>query len=125
MYIDYKTVYLKNLLRNTFDSPIYSVYVIFVVEMREVHEIRIGKNYKDFERWPEETKRIENLRCFIVFYGSEFKIKSLSIAGKFFLLKVRKLIYLEITCYKFNFRVGRRGGHIRHIPPITGHPYIA
>lgn len=54
----------------------------FSVEMREVKEIRIGKNYKDFERWPEEAKRFENLRCFIVFYGPEFKLKSLSIAGK-------------------------------------------
>ncbi|XP_054273965.1 1-phosphatidylinositol 4,5-bisphosphate phosphodiesterase gamma-1-like [Macrosteles quadrilineatus] len=51
------------------------------VEMREVHEIRAGKIYKDFERWPEEAKRIESLRCFIVFYGSEFKLKSLSIAA--------------------------------------------
>lgn len=57
------------------------ILTLFSVEMREVHEIRVGKNYKDFERWPEEAKRIENLRCFVVFYGSEFKLKSLSIAG--------------------------------------------
>ena len=49
--------------------------------MREVKEIRLGKNSKDFERWPEESKRIEVMRCFIINYGSEFKLKSLSIAG--------------------------------------------
>ena len=53
--------------------------------MREVKEIRSGKNYKHFEQWPEEAKRIESLRCFIVFYGSEFKLKSLSIAGNDFM----------------------------------------
>ena len=50
--------------------------------MREVKEIRLGKSSKDFERWPEEAKRIENSRCFVVTYGSEFKLKSLSIAGE-------------------------------------------
>ncbi|XP_039287689.1 1-phosphatidylinositol 4,5-bisphosphate phosphodiesterase gamma-1-like [Nilaparvata lugens] len=51
------------------------------VEMREVKEIRLGKCSKDFEKWPEEIKRIEQMRCFIVFYGSEFKLKSLSIVA--------------------------------------------
>nr|XP_014275178.1 1-phosphatidylinositol 4,5-bisphosphate phosphodiesterase gamma-1 [Halyomorpha halys]XP_014275179.1 1-phosphatidylinositol 4,5-bisphosphate phosphodiesterase gamma-1 [Halyomorpha halys]XP_024215637.1 1-phosphatidylinositol 4,5-bisphosphate phosphodiesterase gamma-1 [Halyomorpha halys] len=51
------------------------------IEMREVKEIRLGKSSKDFERWPEEAKRIENTRCFVVTYGSEFKLKSLSIAA--------------------------------------------
>ncbi|XP_075229352.1 small wing phospholipase C gamma 1 isoform X2 [Lycorma delicatula] len=51
------------------------------VEMREVKEIRIGKNSKDFDRWPEEAKKLENFRCFIIFYGLEFKLKSLSIAA--------------------------------------------
>lgn len=53
--------------------------------MREVKEIRVGKCSKDFDRWPEEAKKIENLRCFIVFYGLEFKLKSLSIAGRYLL----------------------------------------
>lgn len=54
--------------------------------MREVKEIRLGRASKDFERWPEESKRIENQRCFVIIYGSEFKLKSLSIAGKIFFL---------------------------------------
>lgn len=53
--------------------------------MREVKEIRIGKSSKDFERWPEEGKKFEHLRCFVVTYGSEFKLKTLSIAGMFFM----------------------------------------
>lgn len=58
------------------------IMVICLVEMREIKEIRTGKYSKDFEKWPEEAKKIENLRCFIILYGSEFKLKSLSIAGK-------------------------------------------
>lgn len=53
--------------------------------MREVKEIRVGKCSKDFDRWPEEAKKLENLRCFIVFYGLEFKLKSLSIGGNILL----------------------------------------
>lgn len=52
------------------------------MEIREVKEVRIGKQSKDFEKWPEDAKRIENLRCFVVYYGSEFRLKTLSISGK-------------------------------------------
>ena len=55
--------------------------IFFLVDIREVKEIRIGKNSKDFEKWPEDAKRIDNLRCFVVYYGSEFRLKTLSISG--------------------------------------------
>ncbi|XP_069674413.1 1-phosphatidylinositol 4,5-bisphosphate phosphodiesterase gamma-1 isoform X2 [Periplaneta americana] len=51
------------------------------VDLREVKEIRVGKNSKDFERWQEEAKRMENMKCFVVFYGLEFRLKTLSIAA--------------------------------------------
>lgn len=52
------------------------------VDLREIKEIRLGKNSKDFEKWPDDTKKIETMKCFVVFYGSEFKLRVLSIAGK-------------------------------------------
>jgi phosphatidylinositol phospholipase C gamma-1 len=51
------------------------------VDLREVKEIRVGKNSKDFEKWPDDAKRMENMKCFVVFYGLEFRLKTLSIAG--------------------------------------------
>ncbi|XP_026687233.1 1-phosphatidylinositol 4,5-bisphosphate phosphodiesterase gamma-1 [Diaphorina citri] len=51
------------------------------VDMREVKEVRVGKCFKDFDRWPEESGRVDAARCFIVLYGSEFKLKTLSIAA--------------------------------------------
>nr|XP_034180308.1 1-phosphatidylinositol 4,5-bisphosphate phosphodiesterase gamma-1 isoform X2 [Osmia lignaria] len=51
------------------------------VEIREIKEIKVGKHSKDFEKWPEDAKRIENLRCFVVYYGSEFRLKTLSISA--------------------------------------------
>jgi len=65
------------------------------VEIREVKEVRIGKQSKDFEKWPEDAKRIENLRCFVVYYGSEFRLKTLSISGKYD-------IYKSITVFIIN-----------------------
>lgn len=58
--------------KNTFDGA---------VNIREIKEIRPGKNSKDFEKCLEDTKRIESQKCFVVFYGSEFKLRSLSISG--------------------------------------------
>lgn len=52
--------------------------------MREVKEIRLGKFSKDFDKWPDESKKIDNLRCFVIFYGSEFKLKVFSVSGRLF-----------------------------------------
>lgn len=51
------------------------------VELREVKEIRWGKSSKDFEKWPEESKKMEMKKCFVVFYGTEFKLRSLSVVA--------------------------------------------
>ena len=47
-----------------------------------IKEIRPGKNSRDFERWPEEAKKHDASVCFIIFYGAEFRLKSLSVVGK-------------------------------------------
>ncbi|CAL1272763.1 unnamed protein product [Larinioides sclopetarius] len=52
------------------------------VDLREVKEIRIGKNSKAFERWPEETRKFQNNECFLIFYGNSFTLKSLSCVAK-------------------------------------------
>lgn len=71
------------------------------MEIREVKEVRIGKQSKDFEKWPEDAKRIENLRCFVVYYGSEFRLKTLSISGKYNInLLLMHIIKVNNFCYK-------------------------
>ncbi|CAL1262960.1 unnamed protein product, partial [Larinioides sclopetarius] len=52
------------------------------VDLREVKEVRIGKNSKAFERWPEETRKFQNNECFLIFYGNSFTLKSLSCVAK-------------------------------------------
>ncbi|KAJ8929429.1 hypothetical protein NQ314_017878 [Rhamnusium bicolor] len=52
------------------------------VDWGEIKEVRLGKNSKDFDKWPEDSKKIENSRCFVVFYGKEFKLRVLSIAAE-------------------------------------------
>lgn len=64
------------------------------MEIREVKEIRIGKQSKDFEKWPEDAKRIENLRCFVVYYGSEFRLKTLSISGNYHILLFLLIVFI-------------------------------
>lgn len=52
------------------------------VDMREIKEIRPGKSSKDFDRWPDESKKYDFAKCFVIYYGMEFRLKVLSIAGK-------------------------------------------
>lgn len=53
------------------------------VNLSEVKEVRQGKNSKDFEKWPEDAKKFDSTRCFVVFYGNEFNLRVLSIAGMY------------------------------------------
>ncbi|XP_072399750.1 1-phosphatidylinositol 4,5-bisphosphate phosphodiesterase gamma-1-like [Diabrotica undecimpunctata] len=50
------------------------------VNLYEVKEIRPGTLSKDFEKWPEESKKLEN-KCFVVYYGTEFNLRALSISA--------------------------------------------
>lgn len=68
------------------------------VNMREVKEVRLGKNSKDFEKWPDDAKKHDFSKCFIVIYGPEFKLRVLSFAGKnslFFSCKVGQMFSKE------------------------------
>lgn len=53
------------------------------LDIRDIKEVRVGKASKHFERWPEEVKRLENTKCFTIYYGTEFKLRAASLAGKF------------------------------------------
>ena len=58
-------------------------FAVFSVNLREVREIRLGKNSKDFDKWPEEARKYDTSLCFVIFYGSDFKLKTLSVVGRY------------------------------------------
>ncbi|KAM6962657.1 1-phosphatidylinositol 4,5-bisphosphate phosphodiesterase gamma-1-like isoform 1-T1 [Aplochiton taeniatus] len=51
------------------------------IDMREIRELRLGKASRDFERYPEEARKLDSVHCFIVLYGLEFRLKTLSVAA--------------------------------------------
>ncbi|CAB1437985.1 unnamed protein product [Pleuronectes platessa] len=51
------------------------------VDMREIRELRLGKGSRDFERYPEEARKLDSAHCFIVLYGLEFRLRTLSVAA--------------------------------------------
>lgn len=65
------------------------------VELREIKEIRLGKTSKDFEKWPDDTVRIDAMKCFVILYGSEFQLRVLSIAGEW---KKWEVFASGVTC---------------------------
>ncbi|CAG5116488.1 unnamed protein product, partial [Candidula unifasciata] len=50
-----------------------------IANLRDVKEFRCGKNSKDFEKWPDEAKKVDSRLSFTVYYGNDFKLKSLSV----------------------------------------------
>jgi len=52
-----------------------------LVDLKDAKEVRCGRNSKEFDRWPDELKKFEATKCFVIFYGNEFKLKTLSIVG--------------------------------------------
>lgn len=60
-------------------SPLFP---LSVVDIREIKEIRPGKNSRDFDRYQEDPCfRPEHSHCFVVLYGTEFRLKTLSLQG--------------------------------------------
>lgn len=55
---------------------------VCAVDIREIKEVREGTDSKDFERQQVELKKIDQF-CFIIYYTSEFKVKTLSVAGMY------------------------------------------
>lgn len=52
--------------------------------MRLVKDIRPGKASRDFEKWMDDSRKHDASVCFVLFYGIEFRLKTLSLAGKGF-----------------------------------------
>uniref|UniRef100_A0A663N2X1 1-phosphatidylinositol 4,5-bisphosphate phosphodiesterase gamma n=1 Tax=Athene cunicularia TaxID=194338 RepID=A0A663N2X1_ATHCN len=51
-----------------------------VLDIREIKEIRPGKNSRDFDRYQEDPCfRPDHSHCFVVLYGTEFRLKTLSL----------------------------------------------
>ncbi|XP_073433451.1 1-phosphatidylinositol 4,5-bisphosphate phosphodiesterase gamma-1-like [Dendrobates tinctorius] len=51
------------------------------VDIREIKEIRPGKNSRDFERYPEDARKVDASLCFIILYGADFRLKTISVAA--------------------------------------------
>ncbi|KAJ0064227.1 hypothetical protein NL108_001527, partial [Boleophthalmus pectinirostris] len=51
-------------------------------DIREIKEIRPGQKSRDFERYVEDSAaRLEPAHCFVILYGTEFRLRSLSLAA--------------------------------------------
>lgn len=58
-------------------------FPFLLVDIREIKEIRPGKNSRDFDRYQEDPCfRPDQSHCFVVLYGTEFRLKTLSLQGK-------------------------------------------
>ena len=61
---------------------INDIIILISVSLYEIKEIRGGKKSKDFECWAVETKKADPTTCFVIYYGTDFKLKTLSVQGK-------------------------------------------
>lgn len=51
------------------------------IDIREIKEIRKGQKSRDFERYGEDSAVRLDSFCFVILYGMEFRLKSLSLAA--------------------------------------------
>uniref|UniRef100_A0A8C1TJM1 1-phosphatidylinositol 4,5-bisphosphate phosphodiesterase gamma n=1 Tax=Cyprinus carpio TaxID=7962 RepID=A0A8C1TJM1_CYPCA len=52
------------------------------IDIREIKEIRMGQKSRDFERYVEDSSaRPDQAHCFVILYGTEFRLKALSLAA--------------------------------------------
>eukprot|EP00731_Ephydatia_muelleri_P027125 Em0018g1225a len=51
------------------------------IDIREIKEVREGISSKDFERLPDEAKKVDQYCCFVIYHGAEFRLTTLSVAA--------------------------------------------
>lgn len=51
------------------------------LELREVKEIRQGKNSKEFRNFMDDSKKFDAQKCFVLLYGNTFKLKTFSVVA--------------------------------------------
>lgn len=54
----------------------------FTVDVREIREVREGLDSLDHKRAQEDLKVVDAQCCFTILHGSDFRLKTLSVAGK-------------------------------------------
>uniref|UniRef100_A0A674MJD7 1-phosphatidylinositol 4,5-bisphosphate phosphodiesterase gamma n=1 Tax=Takifugu rubripes TaxID=31033 RepID=A0A674MJD7_TAKRU len=70
------------------------------IDIREIKEIRPGQKSRDFERYLEDSAaRLDQAHCFVILYGTEFRLKSLSLAGTHSILQISLFIYLTYLLF--------------------------
>uniref|UniRef100_A0A8C9SBK4 1-phosphatidylinositol 4,5-bisphosphate phosphodiesterase gamma n=1 Tax=Scleropages formosus TaxID=113540 RepID=A0A8C9SBK4_SCLFO len=83
------------------------------IDIREIKEIRAGQKSRDFERYVEDSAgRLDQAHCFVILYGTEFRLKALSLAGgscrKHVLMKIPSCLlwtpFIIYTCFLY-FRI--------------------
>lgn len=63
-------------------QPDLDLFPAFLVDIREIKEIRPGKTSRDFDRYQEDPAfRPDQSHCFVILYGMEFRLKTLSLQG--------------------------------------------
>lgn len=64
-------------------QPKLGLFSAFLVDIREIKEIRPGKTSRDFDRYQEDPAfRPDQSHCFVILYGMEFRLKTLSLQGR-------------------------------------------
>lgn len=51
------------------------------MNLRHVKEIREGRHSKEFDKYCGDSKTNKATKCFVILYGNDFKLKTLSIEG--------------------------------------------
>ena len=51
------------------------------VDVRDIKEVREGASSLDFKKAPDDLRMVDPNCCFVIVYGSEFRLKSLSVSG--------------------------------------------
>ncbi|KAL4234228.1 phospholipase C [Mactra antiquata] len=51
------------------------------INFKDIKEVRKGKGSKDFDKWPEEARRVDQKFCFVVYHGNDFKLQTLSVVA--------------------------------------------
>lgn len=87
--VSYYCSHLRSYIRQRCNGLIFIHFFGYLVFIREIKEVRRGLGSKDFDRNADAARRRDPNRCLVILYGTEFKLKTLSLVGKIELLQIK------------------------------------
>ena len=66
-----------------------------------VKDVRVTRKSSDFDRWVEESSKVDENLCLVILYGMEFNLNTLSLVGRCIFFLAGSSFCIQLSYFSF------------------------